>query len=367
MIDEIYHWCYNSEKYYEEGCEFMAHFSDAIYQLIAMLMSLLMALGAVGTPSTDDTLKNIDPNVVLDFVVTGDTQVSNIMPEREKNLNSFSQDIRNSQIELDAFIVAGDVTENGFPEEYARIYDNINDFNVRNYILCTGNHDIRLNEYEQGTARFFDLMNTLNGGQNDQNSTYYKYMVDGYTFLVLGSDEWRFEDAFISSAQLQWLNVELKEATKTGRPVFVIAHYPLAESHGLPGTWGSANSDDVYGTLPTYVAKENPDLTGSIGEQTNKVYEVINDYKNVFFITGHLHTGFGKNTYQTIDEANNVQGINVPSVGIDNKDGSYNNPGTGLFVEVTPDEVIFYARDFAQGKFLTADQFEQAVKVYPLI
>lgn len=345
----------------------MPHFSDAIYQLISIIMSLMMALGMVGMPSTDDTLKNIDPNTVLDFVVTGDTQVSNIMPEREKNLISFSEDMRNSEIELDAFIIAGDVTENGFPEEYARIYDNINDYNVRNYILCTGNHDIRLNEYETGTARFFDFMNNLNEGKNDQNSTHYKYEIDGYTFLVLGSDNWDFEKAYISDAQLQWLNLELKEATKTGRPVFVISHYPLAESHGLPGTWGSSNSDDVYGSLPTYVAPTDPDLTGSIGDQTNEVYEVLNDYKNVFFITGHLHTGFGKNTYQTIDEANNVQGINVPSVGIDNKDGSYNNPATGLFVEVTPTQVIFYARDFGQGKFLTADQFEQTVMAYDLI
>ncbi len=345
----------------------MAHFSDAIYQLISIIMSIMMALGMVGTPSTDDTLRNIDPNTVLDFVVTGDTQVSNIMPEREKNLISFSQDIKNSQIELDAFIIAGDVTENGFPEEYARIYDNIHDFNVKNFIFATGNHDIRLNEYEAGTARFFDFMNDLNGGKNDQNSTHYKYEVEGYTFLVLGSDNWDFEKAFISSEQLQWLNIELKEATKTGRPVFVISHYPLAESHGLPGTWGSSNSDDVYGSLPTYEAKSDPDLIGSIGEQTNEVYEILNDYKNVFFITGHLHTGFGKNTYQTIDEANNVQGVNVPSVGINNKDGSYNNPATGLFVEVTPTKVIFYARDFGEGKFLTADQFEQAVMEFELI
>ena len=345
----------------------MPHFSDAIYQLISIIMSIMMSLGMISMPSTDDTLKTINPNTVLDFVVTGDTQVSNIMPERETNLISFSEDMKNSQIELDAFIIAGDVTENGFPEEYARIYDNIHDYNVRNYILCTGNHDIRLNDYETGTSRFFEFMNTLNEGQNDQNSTSYKYMIDGYTFLVLGSDNWDFEKAYISDAQLQWLNLELKEATKNGRPVFVIAHYPLAESHGLPGTWGSSNSDDVYGSLPTYVAPTDPDYTGSIGEQSNEVYEIINDYKNVFFITGHLHTGFGKNTYQTIDEANNVQGINVPSVGIDNKDGSYNNPATGLYVEVTPTQVIFYARDFGEGKFLTADQFEQAVMTYDLI
>ncbi len=345
----------------------MAHFSDALYELMSIIMSIMMALGMIGTPATDDTLKNIDPNTVLDFVVTGDPQVSNYMPAREANLNSFSQDMLNSEIELDAFIIAGDIAENGFADEFARVYDNINGFNTKNFIMAAGNHDIRLREYEQSKSRFLGFMNDLNKGENVQSELHYKYEVEGYTFLVMGSDESAFEEAFISDAQLQWLNIELKEATKTGRPVFVICHYPLAESHGLPGTWGSSNSDDVYGKLPTYVAPTDPDMTGSIGDQTNEVYEIINDYKNVFFITGHLHTGFGKNTYQTIDEANNVQGINVPSVGIDNKDGSYNNPGTGLFVEVTPTQVIFYARDFAEGKFLTADQFEQAVMAYDII
>ncbi|MBR0536191.1 MAG: hypothetical protein IIX14_07445, partial [Clostridia bacterium] len=70
--------------------------------------------------------------------------------------------------------------------------------------------------------------------------------------------------------------------------------------------------------------------------------------------------------YQTIDAENNVQSINVPSVSIDNKDGQYNNPGTGLYIEVTDDQVICYARDFAEGRFLTTDDFEEAVKVYDI-
>lgn len=345
----------------------MPHFSNAIYQLMSLLMSVLMALGAITLPSTDATLKTIDPSTVLDMVIIGDPQVSNYMPAREKGLIGFAQDLKNSDIELDALIMAGDIAENGFQEEFDRVYEDTKDINARNFIMCAGNHDIRLRDYEQCKTRFLDFMNAYNTEENAQSSLYYKYMVDDYTFLVMGSEKSNMEDAFISDAQLQWLNLELKAATKTGRPVFVICHYPLAESHGLPGTWGSSNSDDVYGSLPTYEAKSDPDLTGSIGKQTNEVYEILNDYKNVFFITGHLHTGFGKNTYQTIDEANNVQGINVPSVGIDNKDGSYNNNGTGLYVEVTPDSVIFYARDFAQGKYLTTDEFEHAVMTYELV
>lgn len=331
----------------------MQYIQGLFQEIAALLLSILTLFGGVSTPSTNQLLTNIAPDTVIDFVLTGDTQVCDYMPAREAALIALAEDINNSDIELDAFMIVGDIAENGMLEEFDRVYSHIKDFNVKNYIMVTGNHDIRLRSIDQAKERFLGFMNSLNAEENAQNDIYFKYMVDDYTFLVMGSEEANFEDAFISDAQLQWLNIELKNATATGKPVFVLCHYPLAEAHGLPNTWGSANSDDVYGQLPDYVAPEDPDYTGSIGKQSQEVYDIITKYQNVIFITGHLHTGFGKNSYQVIDKENNVIGINVPSVGIDNKDGAYNNPGTGYFVEVTPDAVYFHARDFALGKNVT--------------
>ena len=344
----------------------MQYLTQLFNEISALLMSFLIAIGAVSVPSTHDPVQTKDPDAIIDFVVTGDTQVCTYMPEREANLMALSQDILNSDMELDAFIIAGDIAENGMEDEFQRVTQYIADFNTKNFIMATGNHDIRLREWEQSKSRFLDFMNNLNGGNNAQSEVYYKYMVGDYTFLVMGSEESRFEDAYISNAQLQWLNVELKNATATGKPVFVICHYPLAEGHGLPNTWGSGNSDGT-GSLPTYERKNDYDFIGSIGEQSNDVYDILTKYQNVFFITGHLHTGFGKNTYEALDVANNVHGVNVPSVGIDNKDGTYNNPATGLYVEVTEDQVIFYARDFGHGKFLSEKEFVDCVKTYDLV
>lgn len=344
----------------------MEYISQLFYEITSIIMALLVSLGAIATPGTNDLLRNIDPDTVIDFVVVGDSQVCNYNPSREVNLAAFSEDIMNSDIELDAFIIAGDVAENGFQDEFDRVYDNISLFNTKNFIMCSGNHDIRLREYEQSKERFLTFMNDLNGGNNAQSSLYYKYMVGDYTFLVIGSDKSEFEYAFLSDAQLQWLNLELDAATADGKPVFVISHYPLAEGHGLPNTWGSANNPPEDVEIPTYERKDDYDFTGSIGKQSNELYDILVKYENVFYITGHLHTGFGKYTYETISEENNVYGVNVPSVSINNKDGVYNNPATGLFVEVTDDQVIFYARDFAEGKFLTADQWSNAVKVFDI-
>lgn len=335
-------------------------------EIAALFLSILMMFGGVTTPATGDLLRNFSDDVNIDFVLTGDTQVCDYMPEREANLISFAEDMNNSDIELDAFLIVGDIAENGMQQEYDRITSHIADFNVKNFIMCTGNHDIRLRDFEQSKERFLGFMNNLNAEENAKDNVYFKYEVNGYTFLSIASDKMEFEEAHISREQLQWLNIELKEATKEGKPVFVLCHQSLAESHGLPNTWGSANSGAGDETLPTYERKDDYDFTGSIGEHSNDIYDIISKYENVFFLTGHLHTGFGKYTYQTINEENNVQGINVPSVGIDNKDGVYNNPGTGLFVEVTDSEVIFYARDFANGKFLTTDDWSKAVMKFDI-
>ena len=345
----------------------MQYILGLFQEIAALFLSFIMMFGGVTTPSTGDLLRNFSDDVNIDFIVTGDPQVGDYMPEREANLMAFAEDVTNSDLELDAFIIAGDIAENGMPHEFERVASHIADFNTENYIACTGNHDIRLREYEQSKETFLGFMNGLNSAENAQSDVYYKYMVGEYTFLVMGSEESRFEDAYISNAQLQWLNIELKNATKDGKPVFVICHYPLAEGHGLPNTWGSANSGVGDESLPTYERKDKYDMTGCIGDQTNEVYDILVKYENVFFITGHLHTGFGKYTYETLNDKNNVQGVNVPSVGIDNKDGVYNNAGTGLFVEVTDSQVIFYARDFANGRFLTANDWSKAVMAFDII
>ncbi|MBO5895911.1 MAG: metallophosphoesterase [Clostridia bacterium] len=345
----------------------MAHFSDAIYQLVSLIMSLLMSLGAITTPATDDVIRLIEDDTIINFVVTGDPQVCNYNPSRETSVISAAEDLTNSETTLDAFIIAGDIAENGFQDEFDRVYDDLHGINAANFIMAAGNHDIRLREYEQSSERFINFTNSFNIEQNAIDSLRYTYEVNGYKFIVMASDKSEFEEAYISSVQLEWLNQELKAASAEGKPVFVICHYPLAEGHGLPNTWGSANSPGETGRLPEYTRKDSYDFTGSIGEQSNAVYDIISKYKNVFFITGHLHTGFGKYTYEPINSANNVQGINVPSLGINNKDGTYNNPGTGMYVEVTPDEVIFYARDFANGKFLSVDEFSETIAVFPLI
>lgn len=310
----------------------MQYLSTAFYQIMSLVMSLLMSLGAISMPSTETPLALADENTQLCFAAFGDTQISNYNFSREKYLIPVAEDLKNADCFVDAMVIAGDVAENGFASEYDRVYTDIKDSGCGKYIFATGNHDIRLRDFEQSTERFFGLMNRLNAPEDAQSGNYYSMVVNGYRFIVLGSEKSSFEDAYISSEQLGFLSHELALAESEGKPAFVISHYPLKNTHGLPDTWSNSLWE-----------------SGSVGDQSDALFEVMNSYKNVFYITGHLHTGFGQYTFEKLD---NLYSVNLPSVGIENKDGEYNSQGIGFFVEVTPSRVLFRARNFASGEYL---------------
>ena len=91
----------------------MVGLNKFFYELMSLLMSFLFAIGAITTPGTNDVLQQINDDANIKFVVTGDPQVCSYNPTREANLIAASQDMMNSQDVLDAFIIAGDIAENG--------------------------------------------------------------------------------------------------------------------------------------------------------------------------------------------------------------------------------------------------------------
>lgn len=306
--------------------------STIIYKINSLIMALLMLTGGITSPSQDDRIRTLDETEMM-FVAWGDPQICNYNPEREANYTAAVDDLGLALSKIDALTIVGDIAENGFESEYNSVADDLIDLGdkIQNYVMVTGNHDIRLREYEQSTERFYNFANSLNSEENAMTNIYYTYEVNGYTFIVMGSDEMRFEDAYISDAQLTWLDETLASVTADGKPAFVLCHYPLKDTHGLPNTWGTSLWE-----------------SGSIGEQTEQVFEILNRYNNVFFITGHLHTSIGQYTYE---ELGNVHGINVPSIGIDSKDGDYNIAGCGVIFEVYEDKVVARARDFVNGVY----------------
>ena len=303
-----------------------------IQKFATAILAMLVGTGSFMAPPTDDPIKAVNPDEVqLTFNVSGDSQVNGFTYNRVY-LDLMLQDINNAETEQDAFVVVGDITENCLESEWTMVTNFLGQYNYgKNLILATGNHDIRLRDYEESLGRFTAAYNTVTGEALDSMS--YTKEINGYTFIVMGSDEEVMEEAYISDAQLEWLDASLSEATADGKPVFVILHQPLKNSHGLPIPWGNGTNKNA----------------GHVGDQSEEIQAILDEYKNVVLISGHLHLGFGQYTYEKIG---NIHAVNVPAIGKGNADGDYNEFSTGYSVEVYDDEVVFRARDYANGKYL---------------
>lgn len=307
-------------------------FAKLFYRIFPLFLSLYMSVAgiSVSSPAVDQSITPKNDGVLLTFAALADPQISNYMAERYPVFEAAAADLHNNSGALDALLIAGDIAENGLDTEYQLVYDKLSGLDTR-YLIGSGNHDIRLRAYSQTVSRFCTFANALNGDSAVQ-ALHYSETVNGYKFIMLGSDRTKFEEAYLSEAQLSWLQSEL--AAAQGAPVFVICHQPLKLTHGLPDTWNSP-----------------VDAAGSIGSQSDALLQIMKQYPNVFFITGHLHTGFGRYTYET---AEGVNLINLPSLCITNKDGEENGPGIGFIAEVYNTEVVFRARNFAKGEWVPA-------------
>ncbi|MBQ4603637.1 MAG: metallophosphoesterase [Clostridia bacterium] len=313
------------------------------FKLFALIMSVVYSFnGGVAAPSTDDIIKAKNDDAKLVFATVADPQVSNYMFGRYQSFQEACIDLRNAE-KLDAIVGVGDIAENGLAEEYQLVYDELKDIAPR-YIMAEGNHDIRLRAYSQSYKRFSTFTNALNGDTYMTDNAYaegkfaYSETVNGYKFIVMGSDKMEFEESYISSEQLAWIDAEIA-SVKNGDPVFVVLHQPLKLTHNLPTTWGNGTNKEA----------------GSVGDQNDEIKAVLNKYaadKTVILITGHLHAGFSKYSYEKID---NFHSINVPALSIENKDGEEGGNGSGLtyIVEVYDDEVLFRARNCRTGEWLT--------------
>ena len=140
------------------------------------------------------------------------------------------------------------------------------------------------------------------------------------------------EKAYISPEQIAFLDKELKRATENGKPCFVMCHQPFAFTHGLPEVW----------------------KTGDMGEQNDEVRAVMEKYKNVFFINGHLHGGVCDYVEEVLNKENNVVSLSIPGYRKENNFGM-TDAGVGYLCEVYDNKVIFRARNFLTGKNVTGD------------
>ena len=268
--------------------------------------------------------------VRLSMAIIADTHLPN-RESAEANLANAFEDIANSPEKFDAFLMAGDVADYGTKNEYNRFFRVLDkQTTVKNLFVTMGNHDARLFFKNSITTIIKKTEEYL--GINCNGKPYYSYDINGYTFIVLCTEKRMLEKAHISEQQIDFLDRELNRATKDGLPAFVMCHQPFAETHGLPEVW----------------------KTGDMGEQNDQVRAVMEKYKNVFFINGHLHGGIFEKIAETLNKENNIYSISIPGYRKENNFG-ITDCGVGYYCEVYEDKVVFKARNFLKGEYVEGD------------
>ena len=212
-----------------------------------------------------------------------------------------------------------------------------------NILFAIGNHDTWGGDYGVRVGlsqeRLFRYSKEI--ADRDIDKVYYSTKINGYTFIVLGSED-DGENAYISETQLAWLEDELEKASADNLPIFVVLHQPINLTHGLPDTWGIG---------------EPTEITGGIGVQSAQVEAILQQYKNIFYISGHIHNSVTNTQtaalhgYESVESYGNITSVNLPAY-------SYKNSlletekGLGFVFEVYDDEVVIRTRSFTNGIWL---------------
>ncbi|MGE5701373.1 MAG: metallophosphoesterase [Clostridia bacterium] len=228
----------------------------------------------------------------------------------------------------DAFAFVGDLTNNGYEEEYDRFLSMYKDYEQEQAVslFSMGNHDYWNGlSVEEAQERFLEKMN--------KKSIYYHEVVKGYHFIMLSPEEGKTHGHY-SVKQIEWLNEQLKEAAKDDpkKPIFVFLHQHI--------------KDTVYGSKE-WGTQDNAEL----------LYDTLDDYPQIITFSGHSHyplddprsihqrdftsVGTASNAYMEV-EGGKVQG-NIPE--------GAGNIQQGLLVEVYDDEVVINRRDFHNNKW----------------
>ena len=283
---------------------------------------------------------------LLNIAVISDTHLDG-SAARQAVLELALDDIATADFPVDVLIHAGDITDHAETEEWETVAAAFaNTDHLPEIILAEGNHDTWADAgYEASLANFIQYNEIIAGRTIDK--PYYSAEIGGYTFVVMGSEE-DHTYAFISDEQLAWLDATLSEVATDGKPVFVISHWPINQTHGLPESWGD---------------KEYDDMTGGFGEESDEVEAILKKYENVFFISGHIHNGLGDTVtkemygYQSVEHYDSITSINLPSymyMGLRGQVGL----GNGFQIEVYADRVIVRARNYATGIWFAAYEYE---------
>ncbi len=320
-----------------------------VFYLLTSLVSLFLSFTTAIIPGMP--YRPVKPDEIkLNVAIISDTHIDSSLPCGKLYLKQAFKDMEKAKVKNDAVVVCGDLTNYGEEQGIIDFFEILTETStVENKIIAMGNHDIGHVEdlgLTNQQARDTFLKHHNNYLETEHEKNYYSYEVKGYKFIVLCDDSVDNWDEFeIHDEQVAFLDKELADATKDGLPAFVVCHEPTV------GQNGQETVHDGGSMQP---------------ESSEKIVAVMEKYKNVFYISGHMHEGINGNYteenlgFRNIETVNGVTYISLPSYLLFNRYGYMGN-GKGMQMEVYENEIIFRARDFSLSKWHAANTYVYSV------
>lgn len=284
----------------------------------------------------------------MSFHLVSDTHVSqDAQGAAAQNLKTGLQDMKTINPDASAFVTAGDNTQSGTGEQMGVFYNIMDAYNPvgdEQTLIALGNHDVRgpnSGDWEAAPTEPNVYWNTIYNLYMDKNrrympetdgAVYYDRWIDGYHFIVLNAENSAKDTAWMTDAQLSWLEEKLAEGEDTQKPVFVIVHQALNDSH--------YRSNDYLG----------------FGSQDTKIKNILKKYPQTVFISGHIHNGFG--VAEVMDSQYGTL-VDVPA--FSNSETGLTGNGTGYEVYVYETEIYLRARDFINHKWIP--EYDVSVRI----
>jgi Icc protein len=292
----------------------------------------------------------------MGFTVLSDLHVEAWDKASQRKVIKAFEDLQETVPDSSALILNGDST-NGLPDDYDMLKGLLLKLPHPPQVYATlGNHEyykawMNANgewnpdafpngETEQASIdRFLQF--------NGERRIYYEKLVKGYHFLFLGSEQYRQsnpdngEDAYLSNAQLEWLQQSLKKAQSDGRdkPIFIFLHQPLPNT--LSGTNNFVNLRAVI--------------------QHEELRRILSDYPQVIFFTSHTHRElklphtFVQSKFAMVNTSSVQHPITDGGQDVDKGLGP--EASEGLHVQVYSDKVVIKGRDFYNRRWIPEASF----------
>ena len=260
-----------------------------------------------------------EAGALLNAAVLTDLHIGPRNPILQYNVNKAFRGTSAARDGADALVLLGDNTMDGMEQQSALFFAALKAHSkAANNLPVVGNHDLwGMGSYLNGKNRFISYVNEFTS--NGIDNIYYHRVINGYYFIVLGTESDMHTTGHITDTQISWLDARLAEATAGGRPAFVFHHFPMIR-------------------VPEPERLEN----------------VLRAYPNVFYFSGHMHRALGSNTF--IKAGDSLYYIDVP--GFDGaEDDIWNYLGHGFQIEAYEGKVLIRARDYIRGEWLTEYEY----------